>query len=116
MLFSLDPPGRCMTPSGFLLAPLSARKQLWEAPDADVWMLERCRDIGGVQSVFGILNSGQMIKLPDFKSLQNGQSFVVRPEEVAQSGRNWQEWCSGMDGLGTLSMKPRCANCVWDIH
>ena len=104
MLFALDPPGKCMTPPGFLLAPLPARKQLWEAPNADTWMLERCRDTGGFPNVFGILSNGQMVKLPDFKSLQNGQTFVVRPEEVAQSGKNWQEWCSGIDGLSSLIM------------
>jgi hypothetical protein len=104
MLFRLDPPGKCMTPSGFLLAPLPARKQLWEAPNTDAWMLERCRDIGGLPNVFGILENGQMVKLHGFDSLRNGQSFVVSPKEVAQSGKNWQEWCAGMDGLGPLIM------------
>jgi hypothetical protein len=104
MLFALDPPGKCMTPSGFLLAPLPARKQLWEAPNADTRMLERCRDTDGFPTVFRILNNLQMVKLPDFKSLQNGQTFVVRPEEGAQSGRNCQERCSGMDGLLSLVM------------
>jgi hypothetical protein len=94
MLFALDPPGKCVTPSGFLLAPLPARKQLWEAPDADAWMLERCRDIGGIPDVFGILQNG----------LRNGQAFVVEPRPVEESVENWQEWCSGMDGLGTLIM------------
>jgi hypothetical protein len=92
MLFALDPPGKCVTPSGFLLAPLPTRKQLWEAPDADAWMLERCRDIGGIPSVFGVLQNGQMVKLHEFHGLRNGQAFVVEPRQVEESAKNWQEW------------------------
>jgi hypothetical protein len=61
-------------------------------------------DIGGIPSVFGVLQNGQMVKLHEFHGLRNGQAFVVEPRQVEESAKSWQEWCSGMDGLGTLIM------------
>ena len=101
MLYSLDPATSCAEPDGFLLAPLPGRKQLWEAPDAQSWMVEKSRD-GMAPSVFGVLTGGQMVRMQEQQ--------VITPDEVHSSlgngeeegARNWQEWYAGMDGLGAL--------------
>lgn len=101
MLYSLDPTTSCVEPDGFLLAPLPGRKHLWEAPDAQSWMLERSGD-GPGSSVFGVLTGGQMVKLQEQQILMPSE-FVLPSGTVEEgSGRNWQEWLSGMDGLGAL--------------
>ena len=100
MLYSLDPATSCTDPDGFLLAPLPARKQLWEASDAESWMVEKSRD-GPVSSVFGVLTGGQMVKLQEQQIIMPDEvGFPSRTEE--ESARHWQEWCAGMDGLGAL--------------
>ncbi|KAF1851288.1 uncharacterized protein K460DRAFT_273591 [Cucurbitaria berberidis CBS 394.84] len=103
MLFSLEPIRGCVMQDGFLLAPLPARKQLWEARDEYSWMLENRRDVG-VPSVFGIMLDGQMVKLNEPQALLSGQGISVQSERSKESSVNWQEWCSGMDGLGALVM------------
>jgi hypothetical protein len=104
MLFSTEPAGSCVLPDGFLLAPLPARKQLWEAPNETQWMAQKSNDVRG-DAVFGVKVGGQMVKLETYGTiLPDGN--VRGPEEVSESesNSNWQEWCAGMDGLGALLM------------
>ncbi|KAJ4398847.1 hypothetical protein N0V91_009898 [Didymella pomorum] len=101
MLFSLDPATSCTDPDGFLLAPLPAKKQLWEASDAEIWMVERSRD-GPVSSVFGVLTGGQMVRLQEQQIIMPNEVGFPSGLDEEESARNWQEWCAGMDGLGAL--------------
>ncbi|KAF3034748.1 hypothetical protein E8E11_001567 [Didymella keratinophila] len=101
MLYSLDPATACANPDGFLLAPLPARKQLWEAPDAQKWTVEKSRN-GADLSVFGVLTGGQMVKLQEQQIIMPGEIGFPLGIEEEESVRNWQEWCAGMDGLGAL--------------
>ncbi|KAJ4354734.1 hypothetical protein N0V95_003576 [Ascochyta clinopodiicola] len=101
MLYSLDPATSCAEPDGFLLAPLPGRKQLWEAPDAQAWMVEKSRDGVGA-SVFGVLTGGQMVRMQEQQVLlADGVNFPLGVGD-GESAENWQEWCAGMDGLGAL--------------
>lgn len=112
MLYSLDPTTSCVEPDGFLLAPLPGRKQLWEAPDEQSWMEEKSRD-GPVSSVFGVLTGGQMVKLQEQQIVMPNEYGL--PSEMVEegSGRNWQEWFSGMDGLGALVTLATAATSTW---
>jgi hypothetical protein len=101
MLYSLDPATSCAEPDGFLLAPLPARKQLWEAPDAQSWMVEKSRD-GAELSVFGVLTGGQMVRLQEQQIVMPDEVGFPSGVEEEESAKNWQEWCAGMDGLGAL--------------
>lgn len=103
MIFSLDPAAGCVGNDGIILAPLPARKQLWEARDECTWMLEKSQDVG-MPSVFGVLSNGQMVKIHEQQALLGSHTVPVLPDGLAESNANWQEWCSGMDGLGALIM------------
>jgi hypothetical protein len=74
----------------FLLAPLPARKGVWETRDAVGWSSGSSKE-----SVFGIKAGGKMVRL-DRESEEEGSEQA--------SNANWQEWCAGMDGLGALVM------------
>lgn len=87
---------------GFVLAPLPAQKQLWEARDESEWMMAKKQDTRG-DSVFGIKLGGRMAKVDARPMLdeENAMSMAQLPDDV-QNSANWQEWCAGMDGLGAL--------------
>jgi hypothetical protein len=85
LLVSTEPAGTCVLVDGFLLAPLPARKGVWEASE---WGSSK-------ESVFGIKAGGKMVRL-DRESKEE--------ESEQASNANWQEWCAGMDGFGALVM------------
>jgi hypothetical protein len=106
MLFSTEPAGGCFLLDGFLLAPLPARKQLWEAREETQWIQENGRGAGDA-NMFGIKVSGQMAKLNERSTMTKSTVVLsIYPDEVgdAESNANWEQWCSGMDGLGALVM------------
>ncbi|PMD16193.1 hypothetical protein NA56DRAFT_731411 [Hyaloscypha hepaticicola] len=77
MLIYFEPAAMCTLQADLILAPLPARKQLWEAPDEFVWKAESKKD-PGAQTDFGLTAN--------------------------ESSENWEEWCLGMDGFGGLVM------------
>ncbi|KAF2622528.1 hypothetical protein BU25DRAFT_415249 [Macroventuria anomochaeta] len=97
----MDPATACAEPDGFLLAPLPSRKRLWDAPDEQSWMVEKSLD-GCFPSVFGVLTSGQMVKLREHQVILEDGGGSIQGVGAEESAANWQEWCSGMDGLGAL--------------
>lgn len=104
MLFSTDPAAACTLLDGFLISPLPSRKQLWEARDESEWARRRSLDVTG-EVTYGIKPGGKMGKLqaqqvtfPD-----HNNSSWEQPSE-SESNTHWQEWSSGMDGLGALIM------------
>ncbi|KAH8728127.1 hypothetical protein GQ44DRAFT_702664 [Phaeosphaeriaceae sp. PMI808] len=106
MLFFIDPIAGCVRDNCYLFSPLPARKQLWEARDESEWMLEMNREIGGPEG-YGLKVNGQMVKLKGYTALMEGNEIpTAQPQEPSEgeSSANWQEWCSGMDGLGGLVM------------
>jgi hypothetical protein len=104
LLFSTEPAGACVLIEGFVVAPIPAHKQLWEARDEAHWRIGRSRDVRG-DSVFGIKPGGQMAKLNKYPpGLNVNNSTLLRNLTERESDANWQEWCLGMDGLGALVM------------
>jgi hypothetical protein len=104
LLFSTEPAGTCVLNDGFLLAPLPARKQLWEADNELHWMMAKSRDVGG-DAAYGMKADGQMAKMNVYPLLSDGMSELsARRLSESESSANWSEWCAGMDGLGALVM------------
>ena len=84
MLIYFEPSGDCDSrKTGLILAPLPARKRLWEANDEIAWKIETERD-----------------SKPESHTNSGSSSSSSSPKERA----NWEDWCAGMDGLGGLVM------------
>lgn len=104
MLVYFEPAGLCDLQKDLILAPLPATKQLWEAGDESTWKMESERE-SWAQTDFGLATNGELVKLDE------GQLYcsdALLPYELSgaplRSTANWEEWCSGMDGLGGLVM------------
>lgn len=95
----------CNLHTDLILAPLPAMKQLWEAGDEFAWKTESERD-PGVSTAFGLATNGDLVKLDEGQQLYGSDAVLFRRSLDArtppQSTANWEEWCSGMDGLGGL--------------
>ena len=64
MLIYFEPAAMCELQTDLVLAPLPARKQLWEAGDESVWKAENERE-AGAQTDFGLASNGELVKLDD---------------------------------------------------
>lgn len=105
LLVYFDPAAMCDLASDFVIAPLPAKKGLWEANDELSWHVEN-RRVSKPQPPFGLTKKGQVVKLTGVEPhhmhyLPGYQTLNV---SKAESAENWEEWCSGMDGLGGLVM------------
>jgi hypothetical protein len=106
MLVYFEPAALCDLPTTLILAPLPAKKQLWEAGDEFVWKAESERE-PGAQTAFGLAANGELVKLDEGQlhcsdTMLLYKSLDARTPSV--SAANWEEWCSGMDGFGGLVM------------
>ncbi|RFU80815.1 fungal transcriptional regulatory, n-terminal [Trichoderma arundinaceum] len=96
----------CNLPSEFMLAPLPARRQLWEAGDQLEWEAEVQRE-PGAKAAFGLAAHGGLVKLDERELCCNDAWLPYdSPDTRGQSRSNasWEEWCSGIDGFGGLVM------------
>jgi len=106
MLFYFEPATMCDLQKDLILAPLPAKKQLWEAGDEFVWKAESERE-PGAQTAFALAATGELVKLNEGKLHCSGAVLLYKPLDARTPSRNttyWEEWCSGMDGFGGLIM------------
>jgi hypothetical protein len=106
MLIDFEPAALCPLQSDLVLAPLPAKKELWEAGNEFVWNLETDRE-RAMETSFGLAANGELVKLDEGQSFCSGNMLRYTPSHTQKSlGSNshWEEWCSGMDGLGGLVM------------
>lgn len=94
--------------TNLILAPLPAKKQLWQAGDELGWKAESERGPSGPQPVFGLAANGDLVRVDDGRQYC-GDTRVPRPKSAderppVRNTANWEEWCSGMDGFGGLVM------------
>lgn len=106
MLVYFDPAAMCDHPTDLVLAPLPAKKQLWEADDESVWKAESERE-PAVQTAFGLAANGDLVQLDEGQLY--GSDGLLRHKSMtsrtpSSSTANWEDWCSGMDGFGGLVM------------
>jgi hypothetical protein len=102
MLVCLEPATACAMQPGLLLAPLPAHKRLWEAKNDEQWAEER-RKRTELSNGFGLTKNGELVTLAEYQmkllAIQSTQSWTNEKTKA-----NWEEWCSGMDGFGSLIM------------
>ncbi|KAH8434260.1 uncharacterized protein LDX57_011898 [Aspergillus melleus] len=97
MLVSFEPAKMCKAVGDVILAPLPAQKQLWEAPDYKVWKRDGETE-SGAQMEFGLTKNGQLVRLGGDAA---ATAAITRGDDITIE---WNEWCSGMDGIGNLVM------------
>ena len=96
----------CDLQTDLILAPLPAKKQLWEAGDEFVWKAEIERE-PGVQTTFGLAANGELVRLDEGQLYRSDAMLLHKSLDArtpSRSTANWEEWCSGMDGFGGLVM------------
>lgn len=106
MLVYFEPAALCDLHSNLILAPLPAKKQLWEAGDEVTWKAASERDTG-FQTAFGMTANGDLIRIGEGQLCYGELMPHSRSLDTRASWRStadWEEWCSGMDGLGGLVM------------
>jgi hypothetical protein len=101
MLVYFDPAAMCELPTELILAPLPAKKQLWEAGNEFVWKTEWERELGA-RIDFGLAANGDLVRVGEGQYCGGHNSLHAKSSP--RSTENWEEWCSGMDGFGGLIM------------
>lgn len=103
MLVYFEPAAMCDLPRDLILAPLPGKKQLWEARDEMAWRTEIERE-PDAQTAFGLATSGELVKLGEDRQDAVLVHTSITAASPSRTTANWEEWCSGMDGLGGLVM------------
>ncbi|KAI0424131.1 hypothetical protein F5Y09DRAFT_151858 [Xylaria sp. FL1042] len=106
MLIYFEPVAMCDMPSEFILAPLPAKRQLWEATDEFCWKEENQR-YPGTQISFGLAADGSLVELDEDRLSCSDAWLPYRSTDAKNppsSTGNWEEWCAGIDGFGGLVM------------
>jgi hypothetical protein len=102
MLVYFEPAAMCELQTDLILAPLPAKKQLWEADNDFVWKESERQP--GAQTAFGLAANGELVKLNEGQLSCSDAVLLYESLDVRTSSANWEEWCSGMDGFGGLVM------------
>jgi hypothetical protein len=104
----------CDMPSEFMIAPLPAKRQLWEATDAQEWLLQNQKE-PREQVSYAVAADGEIVKLDQRRLSCRDAWLPYAPsdqETVSQNQKSrsspsagwWAEWCTGMDSMGGLIM------------
>ncbi|PIG90117.1 hypothetical protein AARAC_001926 [Aspergillus arachidicola] len=102
MLVYFEPAAMCGLRTDIVIAPLPSRKQLWEAGDKVLWRAEMKRE-PGIQTAFGLAANGDLVQLGE-DQLYSADEVLLHKTFTSRGSATWEEWCSGMDGLGGLVM------------
>jgi hypothetical protein len=112
-LIFFGPAAMCNMPSEFMIAPLPAKRQLWEATDAQEWTLQSQRE-PREQVSYALAAEGEIVKLDQGRlSCRDAWLPYLPPDQETPqlhgsrtnpSAGLWAEWCSGMDSMGGLIM------------
>ncbi|KAK4442928.1 hypothetical protein QBC34DRAFT_443775 [Podospora aff. communis PSN243] len=110
LLAHFEPTSMCrLHETGLVIAPLPARKRLWDASDEAQWELEAMKDSrGSVPFDIGLTAGGHLVGLerPGIPCGPVPQEYhgSLESAPLFQRAVSWEEWCSGTDGLGSLVM------------
>jgi hypothetical protein len=106
MLIYFEPATMCDLQKDLVIAPLPAKKQLWEAGDEFVWRTESERE-PAVRTAFGLAANGELVKLNEGQIYCGDERLLCKSlgsGVTTRQASEWEEWCSGMDGFGGLVM------------
>ncbi|KAL2809183.1 hypothetical protein BJX63DRAFT_370210 [Aspergillus granulosus] len=73
MLVYFEPAARCDLPKDLIMAPLPAKKQLWEAPGSSTWKQEVDRE-PDAQTAFGLAATGELVRLEVERDAEQGDA------------------------------------------
>ena len=106
MLVHFEPAKLCEMQTDLVLAPLPAKRQLWEAPDQFSWKTASEKDDGS-ETLFAMTSNGELVQLEDSTTYcTTTEQLRYRPlaDQTSRKSVLWEEWCSSMDGFGGLVM------------
>ena len=107
MVVQFDAGARCDLQKDLVIAPLPAKKQLWEASNEFVWQAENESD-PGAQNPFTLAATGELVKLDEDQQFSGSDALpLLKPVDIrtpSRSAANWEEWCASMDSFGVLVM------------
>jgi hypothetical protein len=113
-LIFFTPAALCDMPAEFVIAPLPAKRQLWEATNAQEWK-SQSQNEPLEQVSYGLAVDGEIVKL-DHRRLTCRDAWLphapsdedsASQDNQRSSNRSadwWKEWCSSMDSMGGLIM------------
>ncbi|KAK3196100.1 hypothetical protein K4F52_000968 [Lecanicillium sp. MT-2017a] len=101
MLVYFEPASMCEADGDVILAPLPAQKLLWEASDEHSWKLKGETE-ADAQREFGLAKNGLLVRMDEGAASERLGGWDVGA--ISSSTAKWNEWCSGMDGIGGLVM------------
>jgi hypothetical protein len=110
LLAHFEPSSMCrLHETGLIIAPLPAKKRLWDANDEAQWRVETMKDDReSVHFDTGLTAGGDLVGLerPGMPCGPVPQDCHGTPETAPLFKRavSWEEWFSGTDGLGSLVM------------
>jgi hypothetical protein len=106
MLVYFEAGADCDMQSDLLLAPLPAKRQLWEATGELAWKKETEKDAGR-ETAFAMAANGELVRIHG-GPMHCSDSVLARKaldgKTLSRSAADWEEWCAGMDGFGGLVM------------
>lgn len=103
MLVYFEPAKLCEAHGDVVLAPLPAQKQLWEATDERTWKLQS-KSGREMQVEFGLTKNGDLVELKEYRMGLSERATMYSLTASPKKTAKWNEWCSGMDGIGGLVM------------
>lgn len=105
MLIDFEPAANCTLPSALKLAPLPAKRRLWEATDATLWK-QSYHELGP-EIIFGLAADGELVEVDDDQlSCADAWLTYTFPDGKTPSmhTQSWDEWLAGIDSFGGLVM------------
>ncbi|KAL4906639.1 hypothetical protein BDW74DRAFT_136200 [Aspergillus multicolor] len=109
ILTYFQPAAQCDLPTDLVLAPLPAKKLLWEATGSTEWKAEAGKEPRTQQTAFALAKAGELVRL-DKANVRGelGRGWLshlsLDDATVSRTAANWEEWLSGLDGFGGLVM------------
>lgn len=113
MLVYFEPAGMCNVrkQTDLVIAPLPAKKRLWEAGSVLAWNAENEKEEVEARAAFALAGSGDLVKIDqaELQCISDVARLGYTPQGPGAPGlawhtADWDDWCSGMDGFGGLVM------------
>ncbi|KAH6636334.1 hypothetical protein F5144DRAFT_175443 [Chaetomium tenue] len=113
MLVYFEPAGMCNVrkQTDLVIAPLPAKKRLWEAGNVLAWKAESEKEEADTRAAFALAGSGDLVRIDqaELQCISDVARLGYKPQDSGAPGlmwrtADWDDWCSGMDGFGGLVM------------